>query len=155
MKFDENSRQEFCKKDKTLMMIVNDTHRLFGHQIHNLISNKGIPNTVNCILFHLVRNDSLTQVEIVNKTHLRASTISVCLQKMEVDGLIERVSNDDDQRYLKVSITSKGYELYNEMDQAIHEMDLQLTSDINKEEIEIAKKVLKELCCKMSEEGNK
>lgn len=155
MKFDDNFRKELCKKDKTLMMVVGDVHRLFGHLIYDLITKKGIPNTVNCILFHLVRNESLTQVEIVNKTHLRASTISVALQKMESDGLIKRVSNDSDQRYLKVSITEDGYKLYSEMDKAIHEMDISLTSDIDKEELEIAKKVLKKISTKMLEEENK
>lgn len=155
MKFDDNFRKELCKKDKTLMMVVGDVHRLFGHLIYDLITKKGIPNTVNCILFHLVRNESLTQVEIVNKTHLRASTISVALQKMESDGLIKRVSNDSDQRYLKVSITEDGYKLYSEMDKAIHEMDISLTSDIDKEELEIAKKVLKKISSKMLEEENK
>ena len=155
MKFDDNFRKELCKKDKTLMMVVGDVHRLFGHLIYDLITKKGIPNTVNCILFHLVRNESLTQVEIVNKTHLRASTISVALQKMESDGLIKRVSNDSDQRYLKVSITEDGYKLYIEMDKAIHEMDISLTSDIDKEELEIAKKVLKKISSKMLEEENK
>ena len=155
MKFDDNFRKELCKKDKTLMMVVGDVHRLFGHLIYDLITKKGIPNTVNCILFHLVRNESLTQVEIVNKTHLRAPTISVALQKMESDGLIKRVSNDSDQRYLKVSITEDGYKLYSEMDKAIHEMDISLTSDIDKEELEIAKKVLKKISSKMLEEENK
>ena len=42
------------------------------------------------------------------------SPITLVAHSENADGLIERVSNDDDQRYLKVSITSKGYELYNE-----------------------------------------
>ena len=103
-------KKDWLANDKTLMMLVGDTHRLFGHSIHDMIAKKGISNTVHSVLFHLQFADSLTQVELVEKTHVRPSTISVALQKMEADGLITRTPSEDDQRYVKVKITEAGLE---------------------------------------------
>lgn len=149
MDFKEKCKKILLNKDKTLLMTVGDVHRLFGHCINNMIETKGVSNTYNAILFHLSKNDSLTQVELVNRTHLRASTVSVALQKMEVEGLIKRVSNDIDKRCLTVSITDDGKKLFDKTHEYIHEFDLELTKDINQEELEITKKVLQELIIKM------
>lgn len=136
-------------KDKTLLMIVGDVNRIFCHSINNMIETKGISNTYNAILFHLARNESLTQVDLVNKTHLRASTISVALSKMEAENLIKRVCDDDDKRFLKVSITEDGKKLFDKTHDYIHELDLSYTKDIKQDDLEITKKVLSELCIKM------
>jgi DNA-binding MarR family transcriptional regulator len=73
---------------------------------------------------------------------MRPSSISVALQKMELDGLIERKVKDDDQRYSVVCITSKGKKACEEMKKKIFELDNSFTSQLDNEELEIAKKVL-------------
>lgn len=145
-------KERILNKDKTLLMAVGDVHRLFFRSINNMIETKGYSNTHNAVLFHLSKNESLTQVELVNKTHLRASTISVALQKMENEGLIKRVSNDNDKRCLKVSITDEGLRVHNKMHEYIRELDLSYTSGIDENELKITKKVLQELALKMIEE---
>lgn len=148
-------RKNWLAEDRTLMMTIGDAHRLFGHSIHDLIARKGISNTVHSILFHLQFNDSLTQVELVEKAHVRPSTISVALQKMEADGLITRTPSKDDQRYVDVKITEAGRELCKEMKTHIYALDLSLTECIDKEELETTKKVLRLIIEKLLEENKK
>lgn len=148
-------KKDWLAEDRTLMMTIGDAHRLFGHSIHNLIARKGISNTVHSILFHLQFNDSLTQVELVEKAHVRPSTISVALQKMEADGLITRTPSKDDQRYVDVKITEAGRELCKEMKTHIYALDLSLTEGIDKEELETTKKVLRLIIEKLLEENKK
>ena len=151
----ERKKEDWLKEDRTLMMVVGDTHRLFRHSINNLVERKGISNTVNSILFHLQFAESLTQVELVDKAHVRPSTMSVALQKMEIDGLITREASKEDQRCTLVKITPLGLKLCKEMREYVYELDLSLTEGINKEELEITKKVLRQIIEKLLEENKR
>lgn len=151
----EKQKQCLLDENKTLMMTVGDVHRLFGHNIYDMITRKGVSNTVSAILFHLSYHNELTQVELVELTHLRASTISVAIQKMESDGLIVRNTKEDDLRCMKVSITDEGRKLREQIKEYIHSLDLSLTEGISNEEIEITKKVLRQIIGKMMEEDKK
>ena len=146
-------KKDWLPNDKTLMMLVGDTHRLFGHSIHDMIAKKGISNTVHSVLFHLQFAESLTQVELVEKTHVRPSTISVALQKMEADGLITRTPSEDDQRYVKVKITEAGLAMCKELKTYVHALDLSLTEGIDEEELKVTKKVLRQIIEKLLEEN--
>ena len=150
---DMKDKKDWLANDKTLMMLVGDTHRLFGHSIHDMIAKKGISNTVHSVLFHLQFAESLTQVELVEKTHVRPSTISVALQKMEADGLITRTPSEDDQRYVKVKITEAGLAMCKEMKTYVHALDLSLTEGIDEEELKVTNKVLRQIIEKLLEEN--
>jgi len=139
-------------EDKTLIMMINDVHRLFNHKACDIVDLIGISPAVNSILFHLSKNESLTQVDLVNKSHLRPSSVSVTLQKMEHDGLIVRESNLEDQRYITVRMTEKGKEIEEKVRKSIRSFDEDITSDITNEEKEITKKVIKKIIGKLMED---
>lgn len=151
----ERKKEDWLEEDKTMMMIVGDTHRLFRHSIKNLVARKGISSTVHSILFHLQFSESLTQIELVDKAHVRPSTMSVALQKMELDGLITREASKEDQRCTIVKITDLGLKLCKEMREYVHELDLSLTEGIAEDELEITKKVLKQIIEKLQEENKR
>lgn len=129
-------------EDKTLIMMINDVHRLFRHRTGSIAELNGVSQAVNSILFHLSRNESLTQIDLVNMSHLRSSSISVTLQKMEHDGLIKRESSLTDQRYITVSLTDKGKELEKKIRKCIFDYDESLTANISDEEKAVTKKVI-------------
>ena len=139
-------------EDKTLIMMINDVHRLFTHRICDIAGLIGIPPAVNSILFHLTKNESLTQVDLVNKAHLRPSSVSVTLQKMEHDGLIVRESSLEDQRYITVKITDKGREVEKKIHSSIRKFDESITSDLSDDEKEIARRVVKKIIEKLLED---
>lgn len=139
-------------EDKTLIMLINDVHRLFKHRAGEKAELIGISPAVNSVLFHLGRNTTLTQVELVNRSHLRPSSISVTLQKMENDGLITRKINPEDQRYIMVSITEKGRILERKIAESIRNLDIEITKNINDQEKEITKKVIMQIINKLMED---
>jgi DNA-binding MarR family transcriptional regulator len=151
-KLDEKTQKCLLKENKTLMMLVRDVHHLFGHNIHESFSNKGLSNTAHAILLHLNHHEFLTQVELVEKAHVRPSTMSVTLQKMENEGLITRISSTEDQRCIHVKITDLGKKVLDEGKKHVHELEIEFTKDINPSELEITKKVLYELIEKMLED---
>ena len=139
---------------KTLIMLVGDIHRQFGHKIRELEKNNGLGMSVNYILMELMKHGNLTQVELVEKIHMRPSSISVAIQKMEYEDLIERKTKDDDQRYSVICITEKGKKVCDEMRKKIYELDNSYTSQLDEEELELAKKVLVKLSLLFEEEKN-
>ncbi len=151
-KLDEKQKESMLDENKTLMMLVRDVHHLFGHKIHESMNNKGVSNTVHSILIHLYHHDFLTQVELVERAHVRPSTVSVALQKMEAEGLITRSASDEDQRCIKVKITEAGKKICEEGRKQVQMLDLDLTSEIGEEELRITKEVLRKLIKKMLED---
>ncbi|MBQ8293200.1 MAG: MarR family transcriptional regulator [Bacilli bacterium] len=154
-KLDEKQKQCILDENKTLMMLVRDVHHLFGHKIHESMVNKGVSNTVHAILIHLDHHEYLTQVELVERAHVRPSTVSVALQKMEADGLITRTTSAEDQRCIKVKITEAGKKICEEGRKQVQMLDVNLTSEIDEEELKITKEVLRKLVKKMLEDCKK
>lgn len=142
------------KKDKTLMMLIGDVHRQFGHKIREIEKKNGLGPCAGCVLHELSRTNELTQVELADKIHMRPSSISVALQKMEQDGLIEKRIKDDDQRCTIVYITEKGIKLNEEMRKNVFSMDEFYTKQLDQEELKIARNLIKKLSVLLEEEEN-
>lgn len=133
------------EEDKTLIMLMGEVTRQFGHNIREFEKRNGLGPAINSILLNLKCSGELTQVEIVNKIHMRPSSVSVALQKMEKDGLIEKHMKDDDQRCSVISITKKGENICDTIKNNIKELDCSLTKDIDKQDLEIAKNVIRKI----------
>jgi DNA-binding MarR family transcriptional regulator len=63
------------------------------------------------VVSNLAIADGITQLDLVNATHLRASTISVILKNLEDSGIVERKRDENDLRILRVYLTDKGKEI--------------------------------------------
>ena len=67
-------------------------------------------NTARIVLSHLAVRDNLNQLDLVKLTRLKAPTVSVLLRRMEQEGYIARVPDEQDRRAVRVSLTEKGKE---------------------------------------------
>ena len=63
------------------------------------------------ILSVLSKKGGLTQNDLVRITHMKGSTISVTLSKLEEEGMIERKSDSYDNRCIRVYLTDDGIKL--------------------------------------------
>ena len=75
------------------------------------------------ILFTLGVNDGITQNDIVRATHLKGSTISVALSKMEKAGYVVRENDSYDQRQIRVYLTEEGMKLNEKRRNMIDELE--------------------------------
>ena len=71
----------------------------------------------------LAVHGELSQVELVQMTHLKAPSISAILKKMEDEGLVERRFNPNDRREIRVSLTKKGMEVDHSIVEALKSTD--------------------------------
>ena len=67
-------------------------------------------NTARIVLAHLAVRDNLNQLDLVKLTRLKAPTVSVLLRRMEQEGYVRRVPDEQDRRAVRVSLTEKGKE---------------------------------------------
>lgn len=67
------------------------------------------------LLMQLSQVDGLTPSECAARSRVTRATITGLLDGLERDGLVERRSDPDDRRMLRVHLTDKGHTLLNQM----------------------------------------
>lgn len=127
------------KDDVSLLTLLNWVSKVFEEKINSLSTVKIINQKgARFILKTLSINNGITQNEIVRITHLKGSTISVALNKMEKEGLVERENSSTDLRKVRVYITEKGYETKNKIDEIIKAIEKSAFKDISQKDINTA-----------------
>lgn len=90
------------------------------------------------ILSMIAVSDGLCQRELVEKTHLRPPTVSVILQKMEEEGMVERRSDDGDRRIIRVYLTDYGRAMDAQTIARIQKLDALALAGLSNDEIATA-----------------
>lgn len=75
------------------------------------LENYGVSIPQSFILFSLLEQDGATLKEIGNKTLIDSSSMTVLVDKLEKDELVERKLDSQDRRAIRVFITEKGQDI--------------------------------------------
>ena len=101
-------------EERTLLMVINEIAKVFDDLLskcpENLFSTDKTPRL---ILMLLSFKDGMTQSELMKATHMKGSTVSVAINKLEELGLVRRVDNPADKRSYRIFLTEKGI-IYND-----------------------------------------
>ena len=114
--------------------IFSDMMRLHFLKLHQTISGMGLGKGQPPVLKYLTEHDGCVQSEIARGEKKTAATTTVMLQTMEKNGLIERRSDPDDMRRIKVYITDKGREADRSAKEALEKMEEEIFSVLSDEE---------------------
>lgn len=147
-----NQRKEH---QKTIIMKLGDISKKFKDYMRTESDKIGLNCAYRPILFHLIMSDGLTQAEIAEKTLLKAPTISLTLQKMEYEGLVERKTDEVDQRQTRVFCTSKGHEIFNKSHEIANNLENRIIAHLSKEEIVLANDIIDKILNATLEEVEK
>lgn len=139
--------RERMKPGMLIMDLSRLIHDLMREQEHAL----GIKSGYRMILFHLNRReDGVSQSRLVSETHLKPPTVSLTLQNMERDGLVERKTNTEDQREILVCLTAAGRSLDKKLHEGIENVDRNISSALTEQEqqqlIELLLKMRGHIC---------
>ena len=129
-------------KNGTLSMLINDLSKLFDNRMRRETESIGVSSGYRRLLFHLSRNDLLTQLDLVRRTHLAPPTVSVTLQKMESEGLVTRRANSEDLRETLVSLTERGRKLDRAIRRKLEETERIMERGLSDEEKAMLKRLL-------------
>lgn len=88
------------------------------------------------------KNNSADQNAIEHEFGIKRSTTTIMLQRMEKQGLIQRVTDSQDKRRKKVQLTSKSLSLVKPIKDSITNEDKKFSKQISASERKIVIKVL-------------
>lgn len=94
------------------------------------------------VMSFLAVHGELTQRELVELTHLRAPSISAILKKMEEAALVERRSNPEDLREIRVTLTEAGKSLDRQILSHLTESDARAIEGLDEEELALLMRLL-------------
>ena len=102
-----------CQYDDSMLtppMIIGQIARMHRNIMRETEPEDGIMSQNSCrmLLLHLAFGDGVTQLELAQATKLKPPTVSVALKRMENDGYITRVTDENDMRAVRVYLTEKG-----------------------------------------------
>ncbi|MBQ9744979.1 MAG: winged helix-turn-helix transcriptional regulator [Clostridia bacterium] len=140
---DNSIFRDFDDKPKTAMMLVNEISKIFDGILakcpENIFFNEKTSRLIIMILSH---RDGLTQSQLVKETHMKGSTVSVAITKMENMGYVKRINNQYDMRSVRIYLTEKGRNLNETMMKIVTELDEQIMKGISPREARAALSVL-------------
>jgi len=93
-------------------------------------------NTVECtILYELRIGKQMTLNDLSQKLHVDKSTASRNVQKLVQRGLLQRLPDPNDRRYVQLSLTEQGLELEQEITDTLMQYMGPAFKDLNNERI--------------------
>lgn len=141
MKTNSNNNTFMFKGNDTIGA-VNDASYLFGQYVCAGLEKIGMRSSYRHVMRPLMENESLTQLELVKITNLKAPTISITLRNMERDGIVRREKNDADRRETHVYITDKGREMHAKVLEVLENAEKVMLDGLTPKEQKAAKTVL-------------
>ena len=101
------------------------------------------------LLLLIRENDGCTQKELANFVGVRYSSMSERLNKLERNGYIERITDEDNMKYKRIFITSRGKTAVIQCRKILKEVDDQMYKGMTKKDKaqfeEYLKKIIKNL----------
>lgn len=106
------------------------------------------------IVKYLVKqnNRAILQKDMEYIFNIRRSTVSGVIKTMEKNNIIIRENVKDDNKSKVIKLTNEVYLRANELVRKLRELDLELLKDVNKEDLEVFMRVLKNIQDNLKEE---
>ena len=106
------------------------------------------------IVKYLVKqnNKAILQKDMEYIFNIRRSTVSGVIKTMEKNNIIIRENVKDDNKSKEIKLTNEVHLRANELVRKLRELDLELLKDVNKEDLEVFMRVLKNIQDNLKEE---
>lgn len=123
-----------CQNDDSLYAVFGQTIRLHYSRVHIILEKIGVYPGQPPLLFALAKSNGQSQKELAEKLHIKPATITVMLRRMETVKLIERRSDNNDQRVTRVFLTEQGQKVLREVKEAVKVMEEECFKNFSIEE---------------------
>ncbi|MBQ8207514.1 MAG: MarR family transcriptional regulator [Clostridia bacterium] len=137
-------KKENCRKiEENPVMILNSIARLFDAKARaSGVFPEALPHSSRRLLRLLARKDGISQIELVEMTHLSKPTVSLALKKMEEMGFVKRECDEKDARISKVYLTERGKALDEQNFNTLQEIDRFVMRGLSEDEIKKVTEIL-------------
>lgn len=125
--------------------LTNVQAKKLADAFNNRLMDKGITRVQWIALYYLDRYEALSQMELAEKLNIKPSSVVRLMDRMERDGLVERVKNPEDRRVYNLVFTHKGKEFWNTLKGEGEIMSDIFTKGISPEDLNVFIKVLEQM----------
>lgn len=140
-------------RENAYINAVNEVSYLFGVYVCEELERIGMRYSYRNIMKPLMENESLTQLELVKITNLKAPTISITLRNMERDGIVRREKNDNDRRETHVFITDKGKKMYAKVLTVLDKAEKTMIDGLSEKELKAMSAALEKMSANLKTEN--
>lgn len=131
-------------EDCVNFLLTKAQHRVFNKQKEALAAFDVTPiqyGVINCVHYLNLTNPK----DIANYLEVENSTISGILERMEKKGLLIRSIDENDRRYIKVSLTGKAINLVGPINEAVDEVNREVAEYFSEDDFQEFKKYLRRI----------
>ena len=128
--------------DKPLMHLFVHIGKLLNDRLRSSLSEGGIHFGQARILIFLMHHGELTQRTIGQGLHIKPATVTNMVKRMEASGLIHRRRDVKDDRFINVTLTSKGRKAANYAVTVIEQIEDEIRSELSRKEVDILRNPL-------------
>lgn len=140
------NNNSFMIRGNDFITAVNEASYLYGAYVGKELEHIGMRYSYRHIIKPLIENESLTQLELVKLTGLKAPTISITLRNMERDGIVRREKNNSDRRETHVYITEKGRKMHAKAIAALDKAEKTMLKGLSDKELNAMRAALDKMC---------
>lgn len=110
--------------------------------MHNMLKDSGVYFGQPPILDFLEKNGVCTQNELAKALEVSPASIAVSIKRMQKNGVVEKIADDNDLRCNRISLTEKGREMTREMHRKFDQIDKIMFTDFDENELATLKEYL-------------
>lgn len=131
--------------DSCVGFITNRDAKKLADAFNNRLINLGTTRVQWIAMYYLNKYNTLNQSELAEKLDSKASTVVRLIDRMEREGLVQRIKNSQDRRVSYIELTEKGQNFWKEILPEGEKMSEIFSKNISEEDMSIFKKVLNQM----------
>ncbi|MCH4294453.1 MarR family transcriptional regulator [Shewanella sp. 3B26] len=132
-------------KEMDINKLLVEFYERFSAWEHHIVEGSGLPLPMMHTLELLGLYGPMRMTDLAEKLCISTGTLTVRVDKLASDGLVERIANPQDRRSLLISLTSQGLEIFKEHDRAHLDMTAKLTSNLSADDKATLQRLLGQL----------
>ena len=133
------------EKKKNPIRLITDLSKAYEGDMKNEMKSLCVKTSYRHLLCPLAVKDGVTQLDLVKISHLKAPTGSTTLRNMEIEGLVTRETDKDDERATRVFITEKGRKIDEQLRESAKKAASLMLAGVNTKEKDEAVAVLSKI----------
>lgn len=125
---------------------ISQIHRKTNSFITREVSKFGIGSGQIMFLMQLYKKDGISQEELSENLSIDKGTTCRAIKKLEEEGFLIRVKDENDKRAYKLYLTQKSKDIKVKIENILDKCEENISDDLLEEEVEVLLNLLKKIC---------
>ncbi|MEM1485050.1 MarR family transcriptional regulator [Oscillospiraceae bacterium PP1C4] len=131
--------------DDCVAYVTCKSAKALAHRLEKRLESYDVTRVQWTAMYYVSKDELITQKKLSEKMSLRESTIVRLIDRMEKDGLLERVNSQQDKRVHNLVLTSKGDALNQKLTAVANQFKNDAIANISQEDLSTFKAVLEQM----------